>query len=85
MTFGSVSTAFTVCSIPSLIWAASVIPDSQENKPPSMKFLEERVEKLEAELANKDGDTSRLLRAMEQRCNQSKVWKCHWHCIMSFL
>lgn len=63
------------CSIPSLIWAASAMPDSGADKSPSMRFLEDRVYKLETELAEKDGETSRLLRAMEQQCQQSKV---HW-------
>ena len=51
------------------------MPDAQGDKAPSMRFLEDRVAKLEAELADKDGDASRLLRAMEQKCQQSKV-KC---------
>lgn len=67
------------CSIPSLMWAASLIPDSGGSKCPSMQFLEERVAKLEQELAEKDGETSRLLRAMEQQCNQSKV------CLLLFM
>lgn len=49
------------------------MPDTQGDKSPSMRFLEDRVSKLEAELADKDGDTRRLLRAMEQKCQQSKV------------
>ena len=50
-----------------------MMPDQKEHKTPTMKFLEERNEHLEKELAEKDGNTARLLRAMEQQCNQAKV------------
>ncbi|XP_067947622.1 centrosomal protein of 162 kDa-like [Watersipora subatra] len=60
-------------SIPSLIWAASIMPDNDGARAPSIKFLEERVAQLEKELEEKDEETTRILRSMEQQCNRSKA------------
>jgi len=60
-------------SLPALIWAAASIPDDLTTKPPSVAFLEGRVRKLETELASKDQDAKKSMRALEQKYNSVKV------------
>lgn len=61
-------------SLPALIMTAAVAPDEQsKNKTPTMIVLENRVKKLEAELENKDTDSEKMLRAMEQKYHNVKV------------
>ena len=61
-------------SLPALIWAAASLPDDPATKPQSVAFLESRILKLETELASKDEEAKKSMRALEQKYNSVKVW-----------
>jgi len=60
-------------SLPAVIWAAASVPDDSTTKPPSVAFLEGRIHKLETELASKDEEAKKSMRALEQKYNSVKV------------
>jgi len=60
-------------SLPALIWAAASLPDDPVTKPQSVAFLESRILKLETELASKDEEAKKSMRALEQKYNSVKV------------
>ena len=63
-------------SLPVLMWAASTAPDPQDgdsNKSGSVRFLENRIRKLEKELEEKDEGEKTEVRALEQKYNLVKV------------
>lgn len=59
-------------SLPVLMWAASAAEGSKDSEL-TTRYLEDRVKKLEAELAEKDDEMQRSLRALEQKFNVMKV------------
>ena len=61
-------------SLPVLMWAASAADGSKESEHSlTQRYLEDKVKKLEAELADKDEEMQRSLRALEQKYNVMKV------------
>ena len=60
-------------SLPVLMWAASSAPEPEGKKTPSVEHLENRIKKLESELDEKDEESKRSLRVMEQKYNAMKA------------
>lgn len=62
-------------SLPTLMIAAAAAPDNTANNNRSAytEVLESRVKKLEKELEEKDGETDRLMRGVEQKYHSVKV------------
>ena len=60
-------------SLPVLMWAASSAPEPEGKKPLSVEHLENRIRKLGAELEEKDEESKKSLRVVEQRYNSMKV------------
>jgi len=61
-------------SLPVLMWAAAAAEaEGEAKKPPSVKFLEKQMMKLEDELEVKDGEAERSIRVLEQKYNLMKV------------
>lgn len=61
-------------SLPTLMIAAAAAPENAtNNRTAYTEVLESRVKKLEKELDEKDGDTDRLMRGMEQKYHSIKV------------
>ena len=60
-------------SLPVLMWAASSAPEPEGKKAPSVEHLENRIKKLESELDEKDEESKRSLRVVEQKYNAMKV------------
>ncbi|KAK6170319.1 hypothetical protein SNE40_018734 [Patella caerulea] len=61
-------------SLPAMILAAGAVPDSiPDKKTPTNLVLENRIKKLESELASKDSENEQLLRGMEQKYNAVKM------------
>ena len=55
------------------MWAASNASDANDNKAPSVVYLEKRILKLETELELKDEEAKKGLRVVEQKYHAMKV------------
>ena len=62
-------------SLPTLMIAAAAAPDNAatNNRSAYTEVLESRVKKLEKELEEKDGETDKLMRGVEQKYHSVKV------------
>ena len=65
-------------SLPVLMWAANAAVENhptegEGSKPLSVRYLEDRCKKLEAEVDSKDEEAKKSLRVMEQKYTSMKV------------